>query len=97
MSKHLYSLTIMLTRKTHIAFTFLRCRGGLVVTDRVVRIYSVGEGNILADGWYCVTNSCRWRNAIPTPPGGEISKTKCLNSILVYDRIQLEGCGLCVN
>ena len=70
---------------TLIIIFFLRCRGGLIVTDRVFQIYTVGERNILGDGHCRVTDGCRWGNAISAPSCGEISSAHWLNSILVRE------------
>jgi hypothetical protein len=56
----------------YVNLVFLLYGGGLVVVDsRVVRIHSVKERNILADAGCHDTNSCRRRDAIQAPRGGE--------------------------
>ena len=63
----------------------IAARGGTVVIDRVVWIYSVWERNILADVQHRVTNSCRRGNKTPAPHDGEIGSANCINSTLVCD------------
>ena len=69
----------------HVQLTFLRCRGGPVVVNRVIRIYSVKERDILADEPVHNTDSCGGRHATPTPPDGESGAANCLNSVRVYN------------
>ena len=61
---------------------FIAGRGGPVVTDRVVWIYSIWERNILADVQYCVTNSCRRGSKTPAPHHGEIG-ARCWHGTLL--------------